>query len=204
MLKQLDKIPYEIIRDFRKTGKSQALSEELQKFVIQLDRAAELHRIEPNITRCAKLLMVSPEGTNLALHTARARIYDAINFLHLNNTVKNEAWDYYFADKLEDLALVAIKAKNITEARRCMDRAHALRTNRDESAINPEDLVIKDQLISPDITSDRLGLEQFNLTDLWKEGTTLIQKFDITEKEKKTISKEFANAIDTEYEDVPD
>lgn len=202
-LKKLDEIPVEIIKEFREKGTSEFLSENTQKYIIQLDKAAEINHFEPNISRCARMLMTMPECVGLSYNSARLIVYDAINYFHLNNTVKNEAWDNYYADKLEDLFLVAIKAKNITEARRCIERAHALRTNHDENGIDPEDLKLKDQLISPNITAARLGIETFNLHELWCEGRKMIKNFDISDKEKQQIMKEFSTTIDIDHEDIP-
>ena len=204
ILKKLDEIPLEIITAFRKTGNSEMLSKKTQEYIIRLDKAAEVQHFEPNITRAAKTLRTYPECCTLSFSECRDLIYDAINYFHINSTVKNEAWDNYYADRLEDLFLVAIKSKNITEARRCLERAHNWRTNRDENAINPEDLKVKDQLISPDITAARLHIEEFNLHNLWREGKNMINKFDISDKEKSKILTEFSNTIDVDYDDCSD
>ena len=212
MIKQLDKIDFDIIIDFRKTGKSKAITPEMQDYILQIDKAAELLRVESNITRCAKRLINTPAGKDLTFRAAQARVYDAINYFYINNTVKNAAWDMWYADKLEDFArkcerigLQERDGRLLKEARLAMQSAHEYRTKKDENAIDPKDLVIKDQLLSPDITSNRLGLEQFDLNELWKKGITLIKKFSaISDKERKTITTEFANAVDIDYEDLSD
>ena len=211
MIKQLDKIDIDIVIDFRKTGESKAITPEMQAYILQIDKAAELLRVESNITRCSKRLINTPAGKNLTYRAAQARVYDAINYFYINNSVKNAAWDMYYADRLEDFArkcerigLQERDGRLLKESRLALQCAHGYRTNKDENAIDPEDLIVKDQLLSPDITSDRLGLKQYDLNDLWKKGITLIKKFPITDKETKTITKEFAKAIDIDYEDLPD
>jgi len=142
-------------------------------------------------------------------------VFDAINFFHLNNTVRNEAWDYYYADRLEALGQKAEKTFDdapaevkfsglIQEARRCYERAHALRTKRDENAVDPESLRPKDFLINPDVSPERLGLKKQSIKQLWSDTSAFIKKLELEEEEKERLLKESAEVIDVDYEELSD
>lgn len=197
-LSDLEKLPSEIVQDFRKTGISEGIPAHIQSYILQLDRSVEIYRYESNISRASRKLM--EDFPNLSFTIARTRMYDAINYFHLNNSVKNEAWDQVYADRLDDAAKVALKLQNIAEYRRCILKAHELRTKRDENAIDPEDLKIKDQVISPDISPERLGLKKHSLKDLWVESAEIIEELDIDEKEKEELKREASKAIGINYE----
>jgi len=200
-LESLDKLPVEIIQDFRRTKKSAAIPQPIQQYILQLDRAIEIYNYEGNISRAARQLSSDFHG-NISFATARSRIYDAIHYFHLNNTVKNEAWNMYYADKMEDLAKLAIQQKNLTEARRCFEKAKSYRTDKQDKTIDPRDIKIKDQVISPDVSAERLGLEKFNLVEIWDETEEIIDNFDIESEHKKRIKKEAAQVIDIEHEEI--
>lgn len=90
MIDKLEKLDPEIISDFRKNRKSEAIAPALQEYIIHLDRAAELHNLHGNVSRVAKEL-AKEFPDQISFQTARQRVYDAINYFHLNSNVKNEA-----------------------------------------------------------------------------------------------------------------
>jgi hypothetical protein len=196
MYEALEKLPVEIIQDFRKTGRSLAIPDDVQKYIIQIDRAIEIYRFEPNVYRAARQLKTEFTKDDISFKTAQSRIYDAINYFNLNSTVKNESWDNYYADKLEDLALLAIKDHNWNQARLCFREANMLRTKHNDDRINPDDIKMKDFITSPDITPERLDIAPVNLRDLqirdkfelYRKGKKLISDFhDISTEERKSI-----------------
>ena len=203
---KLDKIDPEIIADFRATGRSMALAVEMQKYIMHIDYAAQVYNFEGNITRCARMLQDKFADEKLGFQTARARIYDALNYFHLNNTVKNEAWDNYYADRLENLAKIAIAANNFMEARRCFEKAHDFRTARDENMIDPELLKPPVFLISNDITAIDMGFEKTDLRKIARKHNDgkyieIIESLPIDKTDKEKLKKD-ANVTDVEYEDV--
>lgn len=207
MLDKLDKVPLDEIAEYRRTGNSQIIPIELQKYITQLDRAVELFRVNGNISTVAKTIMAEFANDKLSFNTARNRVYDAINMFYLNNTVKNLAWDMYYADKFEDLARVALAADNITEARRCFEKARELKTKHDESAYDPEKLRPAIILVGPDYNNERLGIGKYNKKELWPELQQLIKNVpDIGEEDKTRLLNETAlelgiDTIDIDYED---
>lgn len=190
MFKDLQKLKPEIITQFRNTGTSVAISKPLQVYIQQLDKATEIYQYEHNITRAARQLQ--NEFPELALNTCRKRLYDAINYFHLNNSVKEEAWYMYYADRFEDLAKAQIAADNLDGAAKCMEKAADFRAKASRVELDPEDLKIKDFIISPDVSNERLGIPDFDLHDLWNESVDLIKKFKIDRKEKNRIQEEAA------------
>lgn len=207
-LNELEKIPIEIIQDFRESGESMALSEEMQQYILQLDRAVEIRTAEHehNIMRAARRLRETfPE---ISLSTAKNRVYDAINYFHLNSTVKAEAWCNYYADRLEDLAKLAIAANNITEARRNIERSKDFRLEASKLAIDPNEIQPHTFLVSPEVDPSLLGLEEFNLGRLWSETRKFIKDLPIDQRDKRTALNDAAMALnrteDVDYEEVDD
>lgn len=203
-LAKIEKLPIEIIEHFRKTGDASGMSDDIKKYIIQLDRAIEIVKYEGNITQAAKQLKSEYPTELFSIETAKRRIYSAINYFHLNNTVKNEAWNNYYADKMENLAKLAIVMNNITEARRCFEKAKAFRTDKDENVIDPDKLKLKDFLISPDVDPERLGLTEVSLKNLWVNAEEFINKLDLDPKEKERLLKEAAEATNADHEQIED
>lgn len=195
MYQELAILDKEIVRDFLLTGQSNAISTDLQRYILHVNRVIEIHNVDGNISRCARKLQESFPDDKLNVHTARARVYDAINIFHLNNTVRNQAWDNYYADKIDDLAKIAIAEGKYKEALACFSKARELRTNKDEAAFTPEQLAMKPQLLSPDIKLDRLNIKPFNKKKLWAEGLDFIDKMPLEREEKEKLQKEFEDTI---------
>lgn len=195
MYQDFVKLDKEIVRNFILTGQSEAIAIPLQRYIKQINRAAEIHTFDGNIQRCARKLQESFPDDKLALNTARERIYDAINIFHLNNTVRNQAWDNYYADKIDDLAKVAISEGKYKEALLCFSKSRELRTNKDEDAFTPEQLAAKQQLVSPDIKLSRLGLKTFDKKKVWSEGLKFIEKMPLEKDEKEKLENEFSEAL---------
>ncbi|MBI9052469.1 MAG: hypothetical protein JEY96_01545 [Bacteroidales bacterium] len=205
MIDKLEKLDPDIIADFRKRKESSAIALPLQQFIIHLDRAAELHNLYGNVTKVAKDL-VTEFPDEITFQTARQRVYDAINYFHLNNNVKNQAWDNYYADKQEDLARIAIADGNYTTAFKALDKAHYYRTKKDESAIDLELLSPPVFLITPDITVEGLGFGRKDLRKISKKASDgmyeqFIEQMPINKEEKEALKKD-ANITDVDHEEI--
>ncbi len=207
MIESFRKVPIEALKEFRQTGISKYIPNDLQRYIQQIDRAIELYRFDGNISRVAGKLIAEFAQDDLSMSTARSRIYDAINLFHLNNTVKNVAWDNYYADKMEDLAKLSIAADNITEARRCYEKAHAFRTSHNENDYDPDKLRPVEKIISPEVTPQRLGLHGDNLNKMWIKAQLFINELPIEDKEKARLLREASQninlPIDVDHEDIP-
>lgn len=203
----LQTLPVEIIQNFRKTGKSLAIKDDLKEYIRQLDRAVEIRTAshEHNISRAAKMLQES--FPQLTFNLARQRVYDAINYFHLNSSVKAEAWCNYYADRLEDLAKINIAKNNTTEARRCFERARDFRIEASQLSINPDEIKPHVFLVSPEVKPELLGLKEFNLHFLWKETKDFIEELPIDKRDKKSALIDAAGALnveDIDFEDMDD
>jgi len=205
-LQELDKLPVQVIQEFRKSGKSVAISDKLQQYILHLDRVAEIRNThhDHNLTSTARKLMDTfPE---LNFDAAKRRVDDAINYFHLNSTVKTEAWNNYYADRMEDLAQYAMAADNITEARRCIEKAHQFRLDASNNSINPDDFKPVTQLISPNVDAKRLGFaEEFNLRKLWTDTEKFINDLPVDDRDKQRALDDASQALgieDIDYEDL--
>lgn len=203
MYTELSSLPPEIIADYRKTGESQGLSPVLMTYVDQLDRSIEVYRKQRSVRKAAKIL--NGDYPDLSFNTCRQRINDAINYFHLNSTVKEEAWCSYYADYLDELSKKAEKEKDFKEARLAANKAAEFRIRASKVGIDPELLRPRDQIINPDISPERLGLEEFNLKKLWIDSETFIEQLPIDSKNKDRIKKEARENLgieETDYEDI--
>lgn len=203
-LDDLHKIPIEIIQDFRNTGKSSAIPEKLQAFIREIDSASviiEKQKIR-NITRAAEALRkVYPD---ISHNTAKNRIYDAITMLHIGSTVSAEAWNNYYADRLEDLHDLNIASDNPREARLCLIAAKDMREAAAKQRIDPSLFKPRIQVINVDITANRLGLSEVSLKQLWTDTEDFIGKLPIDKRDKEALLNEAAMNLgvteDAEYE----
>lgn len=206
MIDKLEKLDPQIIADFRKRKQSEAIALPLQQYILHLDRAAELHNLLGNVTKVARELVTEFAEHDLAYQTARQRVYDAINYFHLNNNVKNEAWNNYYADKMEDLARIAVADGNYNTAYKCLDKAHFYRTRKDEALIDPELLDPAVFIVTPDITATKLGFEKHDLRKISKKARDgayreFIDNLPINIEEKEDLKRD-AGVIDIEHEEI--
>lgn len=203
-LQQIETLPAEIIQDFRKTGRSLAIPNELQQFIKEVDSVIQIKETEKfdNISRIARELMkLHP---SLTFRNARERVYDAYNLFHVNDSVSNDAWDNIYADKMEDLAKICIAQGKEQIAYKAFEKAHEYRT-RAENRIKPEDLKAPVFIISTKIKAEDLGFEKANLKEIAKninngEYLKMINSFDIDKDERKRILDD-AQIIDAEIID---
>lgn len=202
------KLDIEIVENFRSNGKSTVIPLELQRFIIHIIRAFELMTLNSNVTGSAKILMSEFKGEIKTFANARKLVYDAINYFCTNEPVKNEVWNSLYADKLDNLALLAIKNDDYKTAATAYEKAHRLRTLTDENQIDPDLLRPPVFVITADISHKELGFEKNDLKQISKKHTDgfysqLIDNLPIDELEKIKLRKD-ANIEDTEYEELKD
>jgi hypothetical protein len=193
-LAQLEVLPVAVIEHFRKTGKSAAMNAALQQYVLQLDAVIQIKQTErfDNISRIARKLQL--RFTKLSFNDARERVYDAYNFFHVNDTVSPDAWDAIYADKMEDLAAICVKAKNWKTAKEAIALAHDYRTKA-KSRINPEDMAGNIFIISSNIQPEDIGFEPANLKEIARRKQDgyyieLINSLNTSDTEKKRLKQD--------------
>jgi len=194
-LERVQALDDDILRSFMQTHRSQSIPEELQRYILQLSSTSSIIHFEGTsagrVTRALR-----KEYPELSYSQALNIYYDALNFFYIDDNVTAAAWDNYYAEKMEDLSRLAIKAGNLSVAQKCMAAAHDLRTkNRD--IINPADWAPPVFLISPKLTPEQLGFKKQDLFEIARrqEDKTLgelIEKLPTSEKEKKRLMKEAA------------
>lgn len=207
MLTSIDKLSPDAIIHFRKTGESDVIPVHAQRMIIQLDRAINLLRVKFSVSRAAAELM--KEFPELSYSVAKERVADAVNYFHHNMKVSNQAWDQLYADRFDELAHRCELKGDMMEARRNRIYAHKLRTERNEDVFAIDGIQPVKMMISPNITAERLGLEEFNLKEMWKDTKIMISKFDINSKEKNKVIREAAlglgmDTVDADFVNIDD
>jgi hypothetical protein len=209
---RLDKLHPDIIRSFLQTRKSDAIPEDLQRFIILLDKVPEIHRKYPSVSRCARELMNKYPEFELTFNPAREIIWEAINYFHLNSTVRNQAWNNYYADKLEELSNIAVALRKLSVAEHCLKDAAKLRFNPNENLIDVNKLKPIVNVLSPEVTWQMLGgTKELSLKEIagerlrtYREALKEIDSYPINSEEKEKLKAEAAlslNIVDVEAED---
>lgn len=200
-LHELDKLHPDIISAFRRTGVSAGIPQYLKEYILHLDKVSELYNHERNINRLVDKLR--DEFPDLARTTARERVMDAINYFHLNSTVREEAWCNYYADYFEDLAKLALHndPPDIKTAKDCATKAAEYRIKAAQSDADLE-LQPVPFFVSPDVSPERLGIPEKNLKKMWVDTETFIEELPIDSKNKSSLKREAALALDIDIEDA--
>ena len=198
----------DIVFNFLETGESKAISKDLQNFIKQVQWASEIWETERNTTRAATKLrarILANQDLKLNIVTCKARLFQAMEYFHVEHNVAQEIWDRNAADKFEDLFKLAIKQDKLTEAGRFLEKANELR-RRANSALNIEDLQLPDFLITNKITSDDLGYSNKNMLEISKKATDgyyikMINDLPIGDKAKEQLRND-ADIQDVDYEEI--
>lgn len=209
-LAKLETLHPDIITDFLDTGQSAAIPKELQYFIQQLQWAVEIRETEHerNITRAAQKLrtrIMAVQGLRLSLAACKIRISEALNYFSVDMNVPQKVWDLDTADKLEDLAKLAIKDNDFKTAHRLYKDANEYR-RRASTVLSDEDFEPHVFLMDPKITGADLGFEEANLKEIaakCNDGfyVKLITELPIEEKEKKQLLKD-ADIEDVDFEEI--
>jgi hypothetical protein len=202
-LERIQALSPEIIEHFRITGQSAAISVELQDFIMQLDASARILRHEGSITRAAQKLR--NEYPALNIHTAKSRIYDALNFFYLDAAISQSVWDNYYADRYEDLSKLCLAADKYEAARHNFDRAYELRA-RASAAINPDNIKPPVFIITAELKPEDFGFENRKMYDIARKDQEgqylkLIDGLNTTDENKQRLRND-AGIQDTEFVEI--
>jgi len=118
---------------------------------------------------------------------------DTLNFFNLDNKVKVEAWAQIYADKLDNMSILALEMNDLETARRCVADAAAMRGVGKEK---PMEVPSEFYEIRPVLYTMRLkdiGMQETNRIEL----AEFIDHLDITEREKVKVRR------DAQVEEVP-
>lgn len=204
MLERFRTLDPALIDSYRRTGKTSAIPAELQEYVDHVSSVpAIVHKTGAVMSRVVRELQVL--FPMLPFGTARDRYYDAMNIFHVDDTISAEAWDNYYADKMEDLARLCIATDKYDTAKRCFEKAHEFRTKATER-IDPDKIHMPIFIISNKIKASDLGYVKESLHEIASkaekgEYIKLISTLPTTTTEKTRIAKD-AGITDVNFEEV--
>lgn len=207
-LEKLEAFPPEVISHYLDTGISEAIPDELKLFVDQISMAAEIKHHYASIAISAQKLtqrVKAVQNIRMSVRLAKERIYDAMNFFHVDAPVAQKVWDMSTADKLDSYAQVLTAQEKYDKAAKCTIDANELR-KRANDAVNNEDLKAPVFLISNKISLTDMGFEKENLKSIAKKDNEgyylhLIKNLDVDNEEKKRLLRD-ANIQDTDFEEI--
>lgn len=208
-LEKLEALPIEVIDSFLQTGKSAAMDQELQIYTRQLTIAAEINNYTDSITRASKELAVRVKaelGIKMTIRLAKERIYDAINYFHMDSAVSQKVWDMRTADKLLDLATLMVADDKLDQAGKYIVKANELR-KRANDAISNEDLKAPVFLISDKLSLEELGYDKEDLRKIKSKDSQgfyikLINALkDVDPDDRKRLLRD-ADITDTDFEEI--
>lgn len=205
---KLHRLHPDIIQNYLLSGNPSGIPKDVIAYIEKIDKIPELYRRNGSPSKTARRLMADYPDVFTSFQTARGLVYAAINHFHLNNSVKNEAWDNLYADRFDELAQIEVKRGNIEAAKRIYTEAHRLRTLRNDDQINPDLLRPIIQVISPEATPQILDLdEEYNLKELWVDVKGFVNHRiqGIDDEQRQAILREAGKSLnidDTDWEDI--
>lgn len=197
VLERLDKIHPDMISGFLTTGKCNGIPEDVQKFLKQIQWAAEIYEYEPNITRASKKLRLRINAEQkLALdeRTCKERIYQAINYFNVDNNISEKVWENHYADKLESMAQLCAAKGDMKTMAACIERASEHRIRAAQIAEAATNLGIT-FIIDPNLRPEDMGLESKSLKEIARKHNEgfyiqLIDGLPIDKREKKRLLRD--------------
>lgn len=196
-LDRIEQIHPDLISQFFATGKCEAIPQELQKFLEQLQWAMEIYEHERSITRAARKLQQRinvNQGIKIEQRTCMARLFEAINYFQVDNNVPIKIWENQYANQFENLAKMCALAGDYKTQGKCYERALECRRRASEISEADRDLGVT-ILITPNITAEELGFSKKSLKDIAAKHNqgfyvSLIDSLPIEQKEKKRLLRD--------------
>ena len=124
---------------------------------------------------------------NLSDRQASLIFYDSLNFFFADNAVKKSAWRNIYADRLDDLALMAIAKDDYATAKKCTEAAAKIRgVYEQESQEIPEEMKQKPVIIY-DTNPKRIGIPEASRKQI---ARFIDQLEDISEADRTKLKRE--------------
>lgn len=136
---ELDNVNYEQLQAFIMNGKQGDLPDELVIYLSHLELVRAM--FDKYMSRTAIIKVLRSPVYGYTEYKARKLYAEAINFFYADNSVKREAWGNLYADKLDNLALLAIESDDWESARRCFLDAAKLRMSEEDKKDIPAELL---------------------------------------------------------------
>lgn len=182
---------------FLATGKCDAIPEPLRLFIQQLQWAIETFETERSISRCATKLrqrIAAEQHIKMEQRTAIARVYEALNFFHVDQNVPIKVWEAIYADQFEKIAQFAALKGDLKTQSKATERALECRRRAAEIADTDRSLGVT-MLFHGDITPELMGLEKKSLKEIARkdndgEYLKIINQLPLESLEKKRILRD--------------
>lgn len=208
-ISQIEALHPDLIAAYLATGKSDAIPLELQLFLQQLQWAVEIYEHERSITRCASKLrerIAATQHVRIETRTAIARIYEALNFFHVDQNVPIKIWEALYADQFEKIAMLAAVSGDLKTQSKATERALECRRRAADIADSDRTLGVQ-MLISPDVTPDLLGYQAQDMKLIARKNRdgayTIISGLPVEKEDKQRLYAD-AGVDVSNYEEIPD
>ena len=196
-LEQIGELHPDLLAGFLATGKCDAIPKELRLFIQQLQWAVEIYETERSISRCATKLrqrIAAEQQIKMEQRTAIARVYQALEFFHVDQNVSIKVWEAIYADQFEKIAQFAALKGDLKTQAKATERALECRRRAAEIADTDRSLGVT-MLFHGDITPELMGLEKKSLKEIARkdndgEYLKIINQLPLESLEKKRILKD--------------
>lgn len=202
-LERLRQLDSETVRNFMVTRKDDMIEEDLRGYILQLNSAASIiHHQGASLTRVTRALRL--EWPEMTYSEARTVYYDALQFFYIDDSVSAEAWDNYYADRMEDIFRLAVKMNRLDIALKASAKAHEYRT-RNRDVIRPGDWQPPVFIVSEDVDFTRMGYKKKSVYEAVRRNEKkrlgmIIDELPVTDRERERLREEAG--MDTAYEEV--
>lgn len=181
---KLHGINYQVVQEYIENGTSVAIPEKVKLYIEQLDLVRSMYQKYKSKQLIINTIMkLYPEHKR---YSAELVYYDSINLFNLNNNVKKEAWKNFYAERLENAALVAWEQNDLKTYRELVSEAAKMRGVYDpEEPEMPPALKEKRPVIIT-IQPEDVGIEPASRSELEK----IINDLDMPEHAKDKAKRE--------------
>lgn len=202
-LERLRQIDHEAVRNFMLTRKGDMIAEDMRDYILQLNSASSIiHYQGASLTRVTKALR--QEWPGMTYSESRTVYYDALQFFYIDDNISAEAWDNYYADRMEDIFRLAVKMNRLDIALKASAKAHEYRT-RNRDVIKPGDWEAPVFIVSDTIDIEQLGYKKRSVYEVVRRNEQrqiggIINELPVTDREKTRLRHEAG--LDVDYEEV--
>jgi len=201
----LTKVDYELLQQAVSSGKSNALSPELNEYLDMLDIARSMYAKYKSKRAIVNTLMAPVYG--YSRYQANIIFNDSMNFFYANNEIKKEAWRNFYADRCDELALLAIEKDEFENARRLIKDAATYRSLFDKEKDELPTEMYRRSLIIYTMDPQDVGIQRESRSKLAEFIDSLD---DITKQEKDKLKRDalverpnfFQDLHENEYEEI--
>lgn len=185
----VSRLDIEDIQSFLQTRKSAIIPQTLQTYILQLDTVARI--IHNNrISVRAAIIQLRREWPDLTVAQARGIYYDGLMYFYHDEQASASMWDQVYADKLDDIALLALKSGKEATALRATEMAHKMRTTVREA--QEYQWKAPTYLIDINVKPEDLGYQTQKLADIARRAedrkfAEMIGSLETTEAEKARL-----------------